>query len=132
MSKRNGTNIDLTAKQRKAAEMLANPDFDGTKTDLIEAVGVPRTTFYRWIKDKKFMEYTCKLIEQYTDAELGAVWKALIQECKKGNVQAIKLFFELRENTSREWEKLKMPQCINLQKLLAVMIHADKKAAGGC
>lgn len=96
MSKRNGTNIDLTAKQRKAAEMLANPDFDGTKTDLIEAVGVPRTTFYRWIKDKKFMEYTCKLIEQYTDAELGAVWKALIKRCITGDVQAIKLYFELK------------------------------------
>lgn len=96
MSKRNGTNIDLTAKQRQVAEMLANPDFEGTKTDLIEAAGVPRTTFYRWIKDEKFMEYTCELIDQYTDAELGAVWKALIKRCITGDVQAIKLYFELK------------------------------------
>ncbi len=92
----NETKALYTGKRKKAAEMLANPDFTGTMTELIEIVGVPRTTFYRWLEDEKYISYVNSLIERYTDSELAAVWKALVKECKKGNVQAIKLFFELK------------------------------------
>ncbi len=92
----NSINLLYTGKRRKAAEMLAKPDFSGTITELIETVGVPRTTFYRWLEDEQYISYINSLIERYTDSELAAVWKALVKECKKGNVQAIKLFFELK------------------------------------
>ena len=92
----NGTKKLYTGKRKKVAEMLANPDFTGTMTELIENVGVPRTTFYRWLEDEQYIEYINSLVERYTDSELAAVWKALVRECRKGNVQAIKLFFELK------------------------------------
>lgn len=92
----NGTTKLYSGKRKKAAEMLANPDFTGTVTELIETVGVPRTTFYRWLDDEDYIGYINSLIERYTDSELSSVWKALVRECKKGNVQAIKLFFELK------------------------------------
>lgn len=96
LMEQNSINLLYTGKRRKAAEMLANPDFSGTITELIETVGVPRTTFYRWLEDEQYISYINSLIERYTDSELAAVWKALVKECKKGNVQAIKLFFELK------------------------------------
>ena len=92
----NGTNSIYTGKKQKAAEMLASPEFSGSITELIEAVGVPRTTFYRWMEDDKYISFINSLIERYTDSELGPVWKSLVAQCKKGNVQAIKLFFELK------------------------------------
>ena len=100
--KQNRTNNGLSPKQREAAEMLANPDFKGTKSQVIDELGVSRSTFYRWLRDKAFMEYTCDLIDKYTDAELCMVWKALIRQCLGGDVQAIKLFFELKGRYRKE------------------------------
>ncbi len=89
-------NIKLSGKKLKMAEMLANPEFIGTNKELYEAVGISHDTFYRWIKDDEIISYADELIEKYTDAELSAVWKALLIKCKRGDTQAIRLFFELK------------------------------------
>lgn len=86
----------FSKKQIKAAEMLVDPTFQGTVTELCQMVGVSRNTFYRWMNDDKFKEYLNSVIDQYADGELPAVWKALISKCKSGDVQAIKLYFELK------------------------------------
>jgi hypothetical protein len=79
------------------AELLLNPDDRRTKAEKMREVGVPERTFYRWMKDKRFIDYMNSQIAQYTDGELAEVWKALIMQCKRGNIQAIKLFFEMKE-----------------------------------
>lgn len=87
----------LKPKQKKVAEMLANPHCGMNDSEIILACDVPRTTFYRWLReDEAFTAYVNSLVEKYTDAELAAVWKALIARCKMGDVQAIKLYFELK------------------------------------
>ena len=40
--------------------------------------------------------HTENLINRYTDGEVGSVWKALLKKCKSGDIQAIKLYFELK------------------------------------
>lgn len=101
---RNGTNTALTPKQRRVAEKLADPEFSGTVTALCQACGVPRTTFYRWMADPTFLQYLEGLIERYTDGALGEVWKALVRECKRGSVPAMRLFFELKGRFKGERE----------------------------
>lgn len=87
----------LSPKQRKVAEMLANPSCMYNDTEIMNLCGVPRTSFYRWIREnEEFTAYINKLIDKYTDGELGGIWKALIARCKLGDVQAIKLYFELK------------------------------------
>lgn len=88
--------IKLTGKKLKMAEMLANPDFSGTNKELYEAVGISHDTFYKWIRDETILRYTELLVEKYTDGELSAVWKSLIKKCRDGDIQAIKLYFELK------------------------------------
>lgn len=88
--------INLTADQKKMAEMLANPDITGTKSEFCEEVGVNRVTLWKWLKKKEFTDYVSELIDKYTDAELGTVWKALINKCSSGDVAAIKLYFEVK------------------------------------
>lgn len=87
----------LTAKQRKMAEKLMDPSFKGTITSLCEEFSVARSTLYRWMEKSEFTSYLDKLADKYANSELGTVWKALIKQCSKGDVQAIKLYFELRD-----------------------------------
>ena len=110
-------NPNLSYKQRKAAEMLANPDIETSKTDIINTLSVPRSTFYRWLKQPEFIQYVDELIEKYTDGELAPIYKALIKKCKSGNVAAIKLYFELKGKYKQEIE-VNNPQVSN--KLAAV------------
>ena len=107
--------------------MLANPDFKGTKSQVIDELGVSRSTFYRWLRDKAFMEYTCDLIDKYTDAELCMVWKALIRQCLGGDVQAIKLFFELKGRCGKE-ESAEVKAANRLIEVVGGGGHADEKA----
>lgn len=76
----------------------------GTVTALCQACGVPRTTFYRWMADPTFLQYLEGLIERYTDGALAEVWKALVRECKRGSVPAMRLFFELKGRFKGERE----------------------------
>lgn len=96
----NGTNEKnktLTPKQRRMAEALINPEFDGTITELCEQMGVPRRTYYNWLDNPAFQEYMSSLIDKYADSELANVWKSLIEQCNRGNIKAIKLYFERRD-----------------------------------
>ena len=86
-----------STKQVVMADLLLNPEDRRTKTEKMKEVGVSRKTFYRWMKDKRYIDYINSQLDQYTDGELAEVWKALINQCKRGNIQAIKLFFEMKE-----------------------------------
>lgn len=79
------------------AEMLLNPEDRRPKIDKINELGISSRTFYKWMKDKNFITYLNGRIDEFTNGELYEVWKALLMQCKRGNVQAIKLFFEMKE-----------------------------------
>lgn len=92
----------VTGKKRKMAELLVNPECDLSITLMCEKVGVSRTTFYNWQKDGDFAGYVEWLIDSYTDSELANAWKALIKRANGGNVEALKLFFELKGKYKQE------------------------------
>ncbi|WP_459997300.1 phBC6A51 family helix-turn-helix protein [Paradesulfitobacterium aromaticivorans] len=74
-----------------------NPEDRRTKQEKCEEVGIAFSTLWKWMKDKRYVDYVNSQIDQYTNGELAEVWKALINQCKRGNIQAIKLFFEMKE-----------------------------------
>lgn len=78
------------------AEMLVNPDDRRTKEQKYKAAGLTERTFYRWMKDERYIKYINTLIDKYTDAETPEVWKSLVRNCKMGKEQSIKLFFEMK------------------------------------
>lgn len=86
----------FSKKQVQAAEMLVNPDFRGSVTEICETIGVARSTLYRWLADSAYCRYLDELIDKFTDSELANVWKALIRRAVNGNVEAQKLYFELK------------------------------------
>ncbi|HBS60873.1 MAG TPA: hypothetical protein DEA44_16625, partial [Firmicutes bacterium] len=78
------------------AEMLANPEDKRTKTEKIKAAGLTERTFYRWMKDDRYIAYVNSRVDQFTSAALPGAWNALIRQCNMGNIQAIKLLFEMK------------------------------------
>lgn len=92
----NETKTNLSDEQMRMANILADPNEQGTIQDKCDRANVSRSSFYRWMKNKDFVEYLNSIIDQYTDAELSDVWKALINNAKKGDNASIKLYFELK------------------------------------
>lgn len=92
-------------KQMKMVELLINPEDRRTKTDKCIEVDITMKTLWQWMKDERFVNYMNGRLSLYTDGELSEVWKALICQCKRGNIQAIKLFFEMKEMhpNSKAW-----------------------------
>ena len=86
----------VKGKRRKMAEKLASPEFNGNISELCREFGVARSTLYRWLDDSNFTGYLEWLVEKYTDSELANAWKALVKKANGGNVEALKLFFELK------------------------------------
>lgn len=97
----NSENTVIDARMAIAAELLANLDFSGTKSDIAEKAGVTSRTLYRWLRNPDFVALVNQLVAQYADAELAMVWKSLCKQIKAGNLQAIRLYFELRERSKQ-------------------------------
>ncbi len=91
----------LSAKMRRCAEKLTSPDFNGNISKLCEELKIARSTFYRWYDKEEFKQYINSLIEKYTESELANIWKAIVEAAKKGNLQALKLFFDLRNSQDK-------------------------------
>lgn len=85
----------FTKKQKLAAELLADPTFQGTVTELCDRIGVARSTFYRWMENSAYVSFVDEKIGRYANSELSRVWKSLIKNASNGNVKAQKLYFEL-------------------------------------
>jgi len=91
-----GTKWMPSADQIKIVELLINPDDRRAKVDKLKEANVPKSTFYRWMQEKEFINYIREQLDTITDSELPEVWKALILKCKRGDIQAIKLYFEMK------------------------------------
>ncbi|WP_408954744.1 phBC6A51 family helix-turn-helix protein [Natroniella sp. ANB-PHB2] len=103
-TKHNETDLPLSAKQMKFAQLLANPDDRRSRRAKIREVGVSPSTAYRWLKDDSFLEYLNDQIERYTEGHLATAWNSLIRQMKRGDTKAIKLFFELKGKYKQEIE----------------------------
>lgn len=96
MKKKENDGFKLTPKMRSCAERMTSPDFDGNISRLCEEMNIARSTFYRWYEKEDFKKYVNTLIDKYAESELVNVWKAIIESAKKGNLQALKMFFDLK------------------------------------
>lgn len=85
------------AKQIKMAELLINPEDRRTKEAKCKEVGITYKTLWTWMKDERFVNYMNSQIDKYVNGEMADVWRALLAKCKRGDIQAIKLLFEVKE-----------------------------------
>ena len=113
----------VRGKKRKFAEELANPEFDGTISELCLKHDVARSTYYRWCEeDAEFIGYVNYLIDKYTDSELANVWRAVISKAKCGSVEAQRLYFELK---GKYKQKVVITVDDEVIKEVEEMVHGD-------
>ena len=74
----NFTKLGLSATQKKACELLIMKDINKMSNDEIaEAVGVNRTTLYRWKQDKAFNDYLNSLADEFQRSFLSDAFSEL-------------------------------------------------------
>ncbi|HIW47880.1 MAG TPA: hypothetical protein H9687_01195 [Firmicutes bacterium] len=86
----------INPKQRKLAQTLLGQEFDGDLEAACAQTGIGMGVLYKWLGEEPFRKYLQEQMEKRTYGEMPAVWRALMQQCVKGNVTAIKLYFELQ------------------------------------
>ena len=97
LSEQNKTNLPFNAKQIKFAKLLIDPEDRRSRRDKIAEVGVAPSTAYRWLKDPDYLDYINEQLGMITDSHISTAWQSLITQVKRGDTQAIKLFFELKD-----------------------------------
>ncbi len=90
--------LKLSPKMRKCAEYLMSADFDGNINKLCENMNISRSTFNRWYDGEDFKKYINILLDKYAESETVNIWKAIIESAKKGNLQALKMFLDLKNS----------------------------------
>ena len=48
------------------------------------------------MNNHRFVEYVNGLIDQFTNSELPEVWRAHMMQVKRGNMQAIELYYKMK------------------------------------
>ena len=87
---------NLKPKQRKLANALCNPDNNMSITKLCEEFKISRQTFYNWQSDSDFKGYVEWLLSNFTDSALPRAWKEVIKKVEAGNMDAIRMLFEIK------------------------------------
>jgi len=90
------TKTTFTAKQYKYIEILADPAEKRDQKAIAKGLGVTRKTLYEWRKLEGFWEEVGKLVQDGTAQRMSRVWDKLLNQCERGNVQAMRLLFQLR------------------------------------
>ena len=74
----NITNLGLSATQKKACELLIMKDINKmSNDDIAEAVGVDRSTLYRWKQKKEFNDYLNNLADEFQRSFLSEAFSEL-------------------------------------------------------
>nr|DAO88757.1 MAG TPA: Helix-turn-helix of insertion element transposase [Caudoviricetes sp.] len=103
-SNRNRATARISNTKRALAEMLCDPECKLSISEMCRSIGIARSTYYKWLADDEYSEYLDKMIDRFTDSELPTVWKALIKRASAGNVEAMKLYFEMKGRYKQEIE----------------------------
>lgn len=85
----------LPKSKAKIAQALASPGEMSLK-ELCIKEGITLHHLCRLLEDEAFTAYLHRLIEGYSEGSLAAVWDALVEKCRSGDMRAIKLYFDLK------------------------------------
>jgi AcrR family transcriptional regulator len=90
-----GTPPALTPRQHAMLEAALNVGFLRSLTDICNEAGVPRRTFYNWLKDDTFRAAWEGLWRQSVQRNLPGVMAAMVHRAMQGDVAAGRLLSEL-------------------------------------
>ena len=64
-------------------------------SDILAENGVDEEEFTSWVRMGRFSEYASALASGFAQADAPYIWNSLLESAKEGNMQAIKLYFDI-------------------------------------
>lgn len=124
-------------EQLEAARLFANPESRLTNKGVADHVGVSERTIYRWREDREFLDLINDLADKYIDAELGTIYRMLMQQVKTGSVKAIEIALkragklkEIREVSQDIQLEVQAIEGKSNEQLLKEIAEMERKALG--
>jgi hypothetical protein len=85
-------------------ELLNDPFDNRTIEQKCKAADVPKRTLYHWMKNSDFNQLREQMLAVVMDIEEGTVQKSMLTQVKRGNVQAMRLYYELKGKIKTKME----------------------------
>ena len=83
----------ITKRQADVAYAMVR---HGKRADeIISQYGVTEEEFTDWVREGSFSEYASELARGFARADAPYIWNSLLDSAKEGNIQAIKLYFDI-------------------------------------
>lgn len=86
----------LTPVQLSLSNALLNVDDKRTIRQKLKDLNITVTQYNNWLQDPAFQNYMRKRSEHVFKITDGGAYRALAEQAESGDVQALKLFFEMR------------------------------------
>ena len=64
-------------------------------SEILADNGVDEEEFTSWVRMGRFSEYASALASGFAQADAPYIWNSLLESAKEGNMQAIKLYFDI-------------------------------------
>ena len=63
--------------------------------EIANRANISPTTIYRYLKDERFNDYLNGLVLEEIKRSEASIWQRLLKMCERGDLSAMKLYFEL-------------------------------------
>lgn len=99
----------------RVAEFLANPEnAQMTLEEVSNLLGFPLTLLIHWSQESEFQKYILRVRQLYFDCHRKFVDITLFEKAREGNIQAMKLFYELGGYFDLKPEDLREPEGLRI------------------
>ena len=85
----------ISIPQRKGIEIILSSEPSATQEQLAESIGVARTTLYRWMCQKKFLDALADSADIVIQGEWPHILKAIAKKAKEGDAVCAKWIGEI-------------------------------------
>ena len=102
----------ISAKKRKFIELLNKKEIDnlGIK-DIINELGISRSTYYRWLEDKKLRKRIREETNNELQVNLHEVHRTLLRKALQGDIRAIQMYLK-KYDFDEDLEEILSPEDI--------------------
>jgi len=83
----------ITKRQADIAHAMVR--YGKRADEIIAQYGVTEEEFTEWVREGSFSEYASELARGFARADAPYIWSSLLDSAKEGNIQAIKLYFDI-------------------------------------
>lgn len=97
-------NKSLTVRQMEYVELICESPESLTDSEIMNTLRIRKKILTRWKNSEVIREEINRRIRNRTEERMPKVWASLLERAESGDVQAMKLLFQVR---GKLWKKLK-------------------------